>query len=108
MKKKPLARAPRPQDLPGVDHRNLADIEAVALDYAEVRDRRMALTKDEAALKQQIIGLLKHHKKTTYRREGLELAIVPGEERLRVRVTRADNEAPPPDEADDDVAEVIQ
>lgn len=94
----PPAHPPRSQDLPGMDDRALGDLEQIALDYADVRDDRMALTKSESELKQQAIALLKKHHKTHYRRGGIELTLVPGEDTLRVRVKR-DDDADAPDAA---------
>ena len=97
----PPARAPRSQDLPGMDTRAIPELEEHAREYADLRDRRMALTKDEATLKQQTIALLKKHHKTTYRRDGIELTLLTGEDGLRVRVKRDDDDE---DDAPTDVA----
>jgi hypothetical protein len=99
-------RAPRSQDLPGMEDRNLADLEEVAIEYAQLRDERMALTKQEVALKARTLALMQKYSRTTYRREGLEIERVTPDETVKVRVLKAgyagdEDETDVPDEDDD-------
>jgi hypothetical protein len=47
----PQTRAPRPAPLLGMEDHAIAPLEALARDYADIRDERADLTKREAALK---------------------------------------------------------
>jgi hypothetical protein len=100
---RPSRVTPRAQDLPGIVGA-IPALERVAAAYADVRDRRLALAVDEARLKQQAITLLKQHNKTVYRRNGIELTLIPGEDTIRLRVTVPDEAPPDPDDLDDEAA----
>ena len=89
--------APRERTLPGMEDRANKVLEGIAIEYAEIRDQRMALNKDEATLKQRALGELKRLGRQGYHRNGIDISIVPGEETLRVRVS-------PPPAAQDDAA----
>jgi len=94
---KPDKARPRSQALPGMEDRAIAALEAVAEDYADIRDRRMALTIEETDLKQRALTLMHKHNKTVYRRDGVEIRIIAGDEKLAVRILKHD-----PDQDDDD------
>ena len=72
--------------LPQMEDRAIADLQQGAIDYAEVRDERMTLTKDEVARKGALLRLMKKHKKLSYAYDGVVITIVPGEETVKVRV----------------------
>jgi hypothetical protein len=75
-------------------------LEDIAAAYADVRDQRMALNKDEHDLKQAALKLMKKYGKVIYRHEGIEIRVVPGEEDVKVKV-RKPGEAQPDDEEHD-------
>lgn len=77
---------PRNQDLPGMEDRAIKPLEDVAASYADVRDRRIELNKEEADLKATALKLMKKYDKTIYRHDGIEIRIVPGEDDVKVRV----------------------
>ncbi len=72
--------------LPGMEDVRIKALEDIAHEYADIRDRRMGLNTDEANLKQRALKLMKKHGKTVYKRAGLEIRVVPGEENLKVKV----------------------
>ena len=78
--------------LPGMEDHAIAALEAVANDYAEIRDERMQLTTREKELKVRTCDLMHKHKKTIYRHNGVEITLVPGEEDVKVRVKKADDD----------------
>jgi hypothetical protein len=87
----PPARTPQKQRaLPGMEDRANRELEEIALAYAEVRDRRVALLAEEVTLKQRAFATLKRLGRQTYHRDGIDMAIIPGEDTLKVKVS------PPP------------
>lgn len=84
--KKPVGR-PKSQALPGMSDRAIKPLEDAAEAYADIRDQRIALNADEAKLKSAVLALMKKHDKKIYRRDGIEIVIVPpGDETVKVRV----------------------
>lgn len=73
--------------LPGTDDPALKDLESKAEQYVEIRDERMELTKKESALQDDLLALMKKYKKTEYRRDGIEIRIVPIDEKVKVKIT---------------------
>jgi hypothetical protein len=104
------ARRPRQQAL--ITDRAIPALEQVAADYAAIRDDRMELAVREAALKATAIKLMHKYGKTVYRRDGIELRLVEGEETITVKIKKpADDDdntpsgEPAAEEEDDDAAE---
>lgn len=83
-------KRPRQQDL--IDDRAIKPLEDIAESYADVRDRRMELNKEEAELKQHALQLMHKYDKTIYRRNGVEIRIVPGEDDVKVRIKKPGEE----------------
>lgn len=82
----PMAKNPKPQDLPEMEDREIRPLHEAALEYAEIRDSRMALNKQEVELKGRLLGLMKQHGKETYAYDGVEVRIVHEEETVKVKV----------------------
>jgi hypothetical protein len=80
-------------DLPGMENRELKDIEDAARRYAGIRDKRMSLNEQEVKLKDLLLGLLKKHNKREYRRDGIEVWIKVEEETVKVKISE-DDESP--------------
>src|SRR5262249_8168157 len=78
------SRRPKSQALPGMEDRAIKALEDIAHDYADIRDRRMALTTEESRLKQRALALMHQHQRSRYKRNGIEIRVVPGEEKLAV------------------------
>jgi hypothetical protein len=83
---------PRQADLPGTEDRAIKPLEDIAAAYADVRDRRIALNREEAELKAHALKLMHKHDKTIYRRDGVEIRIIDGEEDVKVKVKKAADE----------------
>lgn len=79
-------KKPKEQPLPGMEDARIPALESVASEYAEIRDHRMELNQDEAKLKTKALRLMREHGKTIYKRNGIEIKIVAGEDELKVRV----------------------
>lgn len=67
---------PKQNDLPGMTDRKLSDLSDKAHEYAEIRDKRMALSTKEHELKQDLHGLMKRHKMKNYVFDDVEIQIV--------------------------------
>lgn len=80
---------PRQQDLPGTEDRILQPLDDIAAAYAEVRDRRIELNKEEAELKASALKLMHKFGKTVYRHDGIQILLIPGEEDVKVKVSKA-------------------
>jgi hypothetical protein len=79
-------RGKRQKELPGMENKHLEDLEETATDYAEVRDKRMALTRRETDLKDVLLTLMKRHEKTVYRVEEMEIRVVAKDETVKVKI----------------------
>lgn len=77
--------------LPGVEG-SIAELEQLGFEYAAIRDRRMEALKDEVELKGKILQAMRKHKKTQYIYQDLMIQIVPGEEKLKVKVAKEEDE----------------
>jgi len=93
---KPARSRPRQPDLPGTEDRAIRPLENIAASYADVRDRRIELNREESELKQTALKLMKQFGKMIYRRDGIEIRIVPGEDDVKVKIRKP---------GDDDVIE---
>jgi hypothetical protein len=82
---------PRAQRLPGVE-KGFPDLEELGLQYAVLRDKRMATLKEEVELKKKIVAAMHEHTLTNYEVEGLQMTLVPGEEKLKVKADKDESE----------------
>ena len=100
LKFKPKRLARQPQ-LPGVQDNRVASLENAALNYAEIRDQRQELTKQESDLKQSLLKLMHKLHRTEYKRDGISITVEVEQETVKVRV-RAQKDMPegeePPNE----------
>ena len=85
----PRRGRPRQPDLPGTEDRRLQPLDDLAAAYAEVRDRRIDLTREEGELKARAIALMHQFQKTIYKHDGIEIRLVPGAEDVKVKVRKA-------------------
>jgi hypothetical protein len=86
MAKKTGRKRPEQADLPGTEDSAIAPLEKAAKRYAGIRDERMELNREEAALKENLIKLMHQHGKTTYTRHGIEIRLVPEAENVKVKI----------------------
>ena len=91
--KKPVAvkKSPRQQPLPGMEDRAITELDKAALDYADIRDQRVALTGQETEAKQVLLGLMHAKKKTHYQHGNILIDIVPEGEKLKVKIKKAED-----------------
>lgn len=84
-------------DLPGMEQREIAELEEAAGEYKKIRNRRQKLTASEVDLKTTLLRLMRKHKKTDYVRDGIEIHVIV--EKEKVRVTIRDEEEAKDEEA---------
>lgn len=74
------------KDLPGMEDREIAEIERAAEDYATIRDRRITLNAEEHELKEKLLGLMKKHSKEKYTRDGVEVRVIHEKETVKIKL----------------------
>jgi hypothetical protein len=84
------SRKPRPEqaDLPGTEDSAIKPLEDAAKAYAKVRDERMELSREEGKRKAALIPLMHKHQKTTYKRHGIEINLIPEAEDVKVKISK--------------------
>jgi hypothetical protein len=85
--KKTMARA-KQTDLPGMENRMIPALQEALLEYAEIRDERMALSAKEVELKGKVLGLMHQYKKTEYDYDGVHAEIIVESEKVKVTVPK--------------------
>jgi hypothetical protein len=85
----PVKKSPRQQPLTGMEDAKIDALEEIALDYADVRDKRMALGNKEQEFKGQLLALMKAQKREHYQRGTITIDIVHEKENLKVKVKAA-------------------
>ena len=92
MAKKEAKKRPKQDDLPGMENREIKDLNDAAMEYAGIRDERQALTLQEVGLKSKILSLMPKHKMSDYVFEGIEIHIIVEEEGVKVKIPKKDEE----------------
>lgn len=92
VKKEPEAETKKPRQarLPQMEDPQIEDLESSAEDYADIRDQRMELTKEETRLKGELLGLMKKHGRTSYVHDGYDIKVIVESEKLKVRIKKED------------------
>jgi hypothetical protein len=81
-------RSPRAQPLPGMEQVRDVQLDRICESIGETRDTMNKLRSDEAGDERAALLRMRTRSLTSYRHAGVELARVPGEEKLRVRTSR--------------------
>lgn len=79
-------RIARQESLPGMQDRRIKVLEDLALDYADLRDQRIALGIDEGTVKQRLLEAMHREKKSEYHRANIHITVKPEGEKLKVRI----------------------
>ncbi len=90
--KKTKKQKPKQESLPGMEDRKLSELHKLAGEYADARDERMEILKQEVELKGQLLGLMKMYHKETYLCEGVEIRVVHESETVRVKIHKEKEE----------------
>jgi hypothetical protein len=86
--------------LPGMENRKIKALQDAAMDYADIRDQRVALTAQEVELKQKLIELMHKHERETYTYSGVTITLVHEEESVKVKVSKPKDEESEEEEAE--------
>jgi hypothetical protein len=85
---------PRQEVLAGIGDAKIQAIENAALDYAEIRDERQALTVKEVDLKKKLLDLMHKKELTEYKRNGISVKVILEQENVKVRVRESEDDLP--------------
>ena len=77
---------PDQKDLPGMEAREIKDLEEKAHEYLKIRNKRQDLTRREVELKTDLLSLMKKHKRKDYERDGIEIHIIVEQEKVQVKI----------------------
>lgn len=83
----------RTRALPGMENARINSLDEIASSIADGRQQRNELATTESALIQRAMKLMHKFKKTVWKHDGIELILVPGDERLRVRLVKGGGNA---------------
>ena len=84
-------RRPKQPPLDGMDNPRIADLDQAAEAYADIRDQRIALNREEHQLKEQTLELMHKWKRVIYRHDGIDIRVIHGADDLKVKVTREED-----------------
>jgi hypothetical protein len=90
--KNKATRKSKQADLPGMEDAAIQDLESLAEEYVDRRDKRMKLLEQEVELKNDLLKAMKRHRKDTYRHNGVSIEIVPEGEHVKVKVLKPEAE----------------
>lgn len=79
--------------LPGTVN-SIQELDDLGLEYAAIRDERMELSRKEVALKDKVHQCMKAHNRKTYKYGEVEIELIPGEEEVKVRVKKPQEQSP--------------
>jgi len=85
---KEKAKKPKQARLPTMEDPEIEELENSAEEYADFRDQRMELTKEETRCKTELLGLMKKHGKTSYVHDGYDIKVIVESEKLKVRIKK--------------------
>lgn len=89
-----MGKRPKQELIPGTEDKLDKKLSKLAQAYAEARDDRMALLVKECAAKGALLAAMQEKKATFYRdpETGLEVELVEGEAKLKVRAPKDEDE----------------
>lgn len=74
------------QNLPGLEEREIQELEDKAYEYKKIRDKRQDLTRREVEFKTDLLVLMKKYKKRDYDHDGVEIHVVTEQETVKVTI----------------------
>jgi hypothetical protein len=77
--------------LPGT-HGGIPELEELGFEYAALRDKRMQILKEEVELKKKTLAAMKKNNLMSYIYGEIEIVRIPGEEKLKVRSNKQEEE----------------
>ena len=84
-----MAKPKKQGELPTLERKKVAEVNAAAEGYVDARDERMKHTETEVEAREALIAVMKKHSLTVYRDDEasppLLVTLMPGEDRVKVR-----------------------
>src|ERR1700676_2008231 len=84
----PKPKRGRQARLPGTEDAAIESLEALAEEYAEARDERMAIGERESDLKQKLLTEMEANQKTRYFHAGCLIEVVATDKKVKVRISK--------------------
>ena len=81
-----VKRTPRTGRLPGMEDAGIRELEKIAEDLSDVRTERIALQKDESRLQEDLLAVMKKHRKNEYHHEEVHVWVVATEMKVKVKI----------------------
>jgi len=78
---------PSDRELPGMEDVRFGALDRDCVAIGDIREQMNQLRADEAAAINRALKHMQHHERTVYKHRGVELVLVPGDVKLRVRTT---------------------
>lgn len=88
---KKTQRGPRSQVLPGMEQVRNRALDRICESIADERAQKNQLIQDEKDYQREAVKVMQRDKVTAYRFAGVEMVLVPGDVKLRVRTIKAQN-----------------
>ena len=73
--------------LPGMESPAIEELEQKAAAYVKIRDKRIALSRSEHDMNQELLAIMKKRKLETYNHDGVKCTIVIEKEKVKVKVS---------------------
>jgi hypothetical protein len=90
---RPVRRKARQARLPGTEDAAISELESLAENYAEARDRQREAGKEQKELRKSIAKAMHNNGKQTYRHGGVFITLLDKDEEVRVKVSRGSGES---------------
>lgn len=87
-----VPRTPSDRTLPGLEDRAIRELEDIGSVYADIRDQRIRLSREEGSLKDTAKKVMHKHNKTVYRSKTIEIVLTAGEEDIKVKIRKDDGQ----------------
>ncbi len=81
-------KEPKQKRLPGMEDAEIQELEALAEEYDDIKNQRVALSAKEVPLKKKLLDIMKANNKTKYTRDGVEVELVVEEETVKVKIKK--------------------
>jgi len=82
----------RQKRLPAMEDPEIEELEGLAEEYADIRDKRQNLTTQEVKLKSELLAKMQENKKETYFHNGILIRVVHKDTTVKVKIQKDDDE----------------
>ncbi len=89
---KDAAAKPKQARLPSMEDAKVDKLHVLAEDYVAIRDRRIALNKEEKPLKDALLVAMHAYQKTHYHHNGLTIDVIAENEKVKVKLGNSEDD----------------